>query len=236
MPAKGEKSPSQRSKKGSGGSHRPNSPSQSKKKKEGGSPTGSTGSSPTAKAAALLAEALDRSSINATASYDGKTSAYDGKTAASIFDEAFDAAKLGDFEATLRVLADVSKQDALLQALLQAQADTPEGHTLLHQAASHGHVQGVRDLLRRGADAARLNLEGQSSLDVAQEKGHDEVTRMLHVWTDAWSGWDAEEPWVTLPPRYLLRGGRDPGVVNTHSTPNTVKSEKIMRCATLLGK
>ena len=181
--------------------------SQSKKKKEGGSPTGSTGSSPTAKAAALLAEALDRSSINATASYDGKTSAYDGKTAASIFDEAFDAAKLGDFEATLRVLADVSKQDALLQALLQAQADTPEGHTLLHQAASHGHVQGVRDLLRRGADAARLNLEGQSSLDVAQEKGHDEVTRMLHVWTDAWSGWDAEEPWVTLPPRYLLRGG-----------------------------
>ena len=79
-------------------------------------------------------------------------------------------------------------------------------------------------------------LVGQSSLDVAQEKGHDEVTRMLHVWTDAWSGWDAEEPWVTLPPRYLLRGGRDPGVVNTHSTPNTVKSEKIMRCATLLGK
>ena len=115
--------------------------SQSKKKKVGGSPTGSTGSSPTAKAAALLAEALDRSSINATASYDGKTSAYDGKTAASIFDEAFDAAKLGDFEATLRVLADVSKQDALLQALLQAQADTPEGHTLLHQAASHGHSQ-----------------------------------------------------------------------------------------------
>jgi len=181
-------SPSQRSKKG-GTSHRPNSSPAKKAKKKSPPSSPNPGTSPTQEAAALLAEAFARTSVD----LPSESSLYDGKTATNIFDEAFDAAKLGDFDAALKVLRGVASKDALLQALLQAQSDTPEGHTILHQAAWHGHVDGVRELLRLGADAARPNLEGHSSLVVAQERGHESVAKMLYAWMEAWSGWDAEE-------------------------------------------
>ena len=145
---------------------------------------------PTEEAASLLAEAFARASVEPAQASAGLP---DGVTASSIFDEAYGAAKAGDFEAMLHVLERIMEHEALLQALLQAQSDDPSGHTMLHQAASHGSVSGVQELLRLGADATRMNAVRQSSMDVAHANGHMEAAQMLRTWTDAWSGWDAEE-------------------------------------------
>ena len=148
----------------------PKSASPSKKKK-GGTPRKPRKpkvpkDAPTAEAEALLAEAL-----RGTAPAPAQAALLsDGETAAGLFDDAFDAAQRGDLDATLAVLQRVRSRGlaALLQALLQAQTDTSaSGYTLLHQAAWHGDARGVRELLRLGADASRLNMLGESSLDVA---------------------------------------------------------------------
>lgn len=142
-----------------------------------------------AEAAELLAEALARSTVRNPAAQR----AHDGARASDLFDEAYEAARLADFETVLRVLKSVAHAEALLQALLLAQSDGEHGYTILHQAAWHGSERGVRELLRLGADAARLNAVGESSVDVAQAQGHATATEMLRAWSEAWAGWDAEE-------------------------------------------
>lgn len=115
-----------------------------KKKKKVPRPGG-----PSAEAAALLAEALARTTVAPAAA-----SMPSAVTAANLFDTAYDAARQNDFDNTLKVLEDIRGSDALLQALLggllQAQSDGSEGFTILHQAAWHGDARAVRELLRLG--------------------------------------------------------------------------------------
>ena len=125
--------------------------------------------------------------------------AHNGATASKLFDEAYEAACAGDFALSLSVLTGIVNGQnaaiagALLQALLQAQSDSPEGHTILHQAAWHGDCEAIRSLMRVGADAGLPNGLGETALDVARQRGHEEAAALLRVWVDAWGGWGVEE-------------------------------------------
>ena len=120
--------------------------------------------------------------------------------ASRLFDEAYAAAKAGDFKKSISCIDGVNGKgqhpevaSALLQALLQAMSDDTEGHTILHQAAWHGSIEGVTELLRRGGDADLPNAVGESALDVAIARGHEEAAEQLRRWSDAWAGWGVEE-------------------------------------------
>ena len=125
-----------------------------------------------------LAETMARTTVSAP---------LDGKQAARLFDEAYEAANANEFD-KLNTLMDelptVTNPEiagALLQALLQAQSDATEGHTMLHQAAWHGNEPGVTALLRRGADADLPNAIGESALDVAIARGHEGAAALLRA-------------------------------------------------------
>ena len=122
-------------------------------------------------------------------------STHNGATASKLFDEAYAAADAGDFETALKVLKDIADdgQNPLLQALLQAQSDTDQGHTFLHRAAYHGDCNAIRALMGLGADASLLNNVSESALDVAIACGHEAATALLRVWVDAWAGWGVED-------------------------------------------
>ncbi len=49
----------------------------------------------------------------------------------------------------------------------------------LRIAAAAGHIELVRLLLQRGADDRPRNRQGQSALDLARSKGHNEIVRWL---------------------------------------------------------
>ena len=51
----------------------------------------------------------------------------------------------------------------------------------LRIAAAAGHIEVVRLLLQRGADARPRNLQGQSALDLARSKEHQEIVRLLEA-------------------------------------------------------
>ena len=54
------------------------------------------------------------------------------------------------------------------------------GRTLLHIAASNGHLQTVRSLVADlGADVCAKNSDGMSALSLAASKGHNAVVRAL---------------------------------------------------------
>jgi ankyrin repeat protein len=58
---------------------------------------------------------------------------------------------------------------------------SPSGHTPLHEAAFNGDVVLVRLLLESGADRRLRTGEGQTALEIANLKGHDEVARLLRA-------------------------------------------------------
>lgn len=53
------------------------------------------------------------------------------------------------------------------------------GFTPLHEAAQRGHVEMVALLLAHGADVEVRTDDDKSALDLAREKGRDEVVRLL---------------------------------------------------------
>ena len=56
----------------------------------------------------------------------------------------------------------------------------PNGNTPLHVAVFNGYTEGVRILLQQpGLDIARQNLEGKTALDLAREKGVEEIIKLL---------------------------------------------------------
>jgi ankyrin repeat protein len=64
---------------------------------------------------------------------------------------------------------------------LDEDGDEPYGleATALYRACRHGHVECVELLLERGADPRAKNSEGTSCLDIARQRGHKDVVRLL---------------------------------------------------------
>jgi hypothetical protein len=54
------------------------------------------------------------------------------------------------------------------------------GYTPLMLAARNGRKEVVRALLAKGADLRPRNLVGQTALEIAEERGHKEVTALLN--------------------------------------------------------
>lgn len=55
------------------------------------------------------------------------------------------------------------------------------GGTPLHTAAFTGDARSARMLLERGADPTKKTDDGKTAIDVARERGHDDVARMLET-------------------------------------------------------
>lgn len=52
---------------------------------------------------------------------------------------------------------------------------------MLHHAVERGRLEVIQYLLKRGADIIRADNKGQTALDIAREKGHEEITMLLKV-------------------------------------------------------
>ncbi|KAL6614239.1 hypothetical protein ACP70R_036509 [Stipagrostis hirtigluma subsp. patula] len=57
-----------------------------------------------------------------------------------------------------------------------------EGRTALHAAAAAGEAEAVAALVDMGADTAAADARGRTPLDVAREKGYQEVVDVLERW------------------------------------------------------
>ena len=68
--------------------------------------------------------------------------------------------------------------------ILQASGDPDQtdfsGNTPLHVAASLGNAQLINLLVSGGADCTVKNLEGETPLDLAKLRGHDEVVCIIY--------------------------------------------------------
>jgi uncharacterized protein len=56
---------------------------------------------------------------------------------------------------------------------------SPRGHTPLHEAAHNGDIALIRLLLESGADPSLPTGDGQTALDLAGQRGRDDVVRLL---------------------------------------------------------
>ncbi len=83
----------------------------------------------------------------------------------------FDAAKAGAVERIREILAASPK--------LVSVKDTAFGATPLHWAALRGQVEAARVLLDQGADAAAVNNDGETPLDVARRAKRASVEKLL---------------------------------------------------------
>ena len=88
-----------------------------------------------------------------------------------------------DFGLTERVLAIVAEDPAALNRPFSSYPIYPlyaEGwYTPLASAVIQGHVEIVRALLARGADASLRTPDGRSLFELAREKGHPEIASLL---------------------------------------------------------
>jgi ankyrin repeat protein len=80
-------------------------------------------------------------------------------------------------------LLEHAADDALRERLADLDPDMPFPHhkpgVLLRLAAWFGRTEAVRQLLARGADPKLAASDGKTALDVARERGHDEVAALL---------------------------------------------------------
>ncbi len=74
-------------------------------------------------------------------------------------------------------------ESPIIQFLLEHGADptiaAPNGKTALHLAAMKGRLGHVKALLSAGADRSVVDREGETPADLAQERGHEEIVRLL---------------------------------------------------------
>ena len=145
-------------------------------------------------AAARLKRSQQRAPDAAVAAAQTDAPPFDAK---GVFDGAYDACISGDFEKASVLLGGVLEQDGLQtfesRALPGMLMLGREGVTMLHLAAQAGSVTGVVSLLRLGASASQKDKAGQSSIDVAQAAGHEDLSALLQAHSDAWLGWGITE-------------------------------------------
>jgi len=69
--------------------------------------------------------------------------------------------------------------DLLLEAGAEADVVTPSGHTPLMLAAWFGCPEAAKTLLAHGADKLLIDSQGRTAEDIANERGHPDVARLL---------------------------------------------------------
>lgn len=73
---------------------------------------------------------------------------------------------------------------ALLKNSVSVNASNSKEKTALMYAAEYGNVELVQQLLSNGAQADKRDYQGNSARSLAQDKGHDDVLRLLGVETN----------------------------------------------------
>ena len=58
--------------------------------------------------------------------------------------------------------------------------DKSDGYTLLIQAVEYGNINIVEYLLDKGADIIKTDIEGKTAIDIAKEKGFEEILELLN--------------------------------------------------------
>lgn len=76
---------------------------------------------------------------------------------------------------------DIEVVRALLDAGADVNARSAQGGTALHTAAFVGDVAVMRLLLERAADITLSNGSGKTPADIARERGHSELSRLLQA-------------------------------------------------------
>jgi hypothetical protein len=84
------------------------------------------------------------------------------------------------------VCAELDARPSMINAT--AKGGIFDSRTLIMVAAAKGHTELVRELLRRGADAAAKSNEGDTAASLASKKGHEAVAELL---TSGGGGGDA---------------------------------------------
>ncbi|KAF2798939.1 ankyrin, partial [Melanomma pulvis-pyrius CBS 109.77] len=80
------------------------------------------------------------------------------------------AAKRGNQEVVMTLVKEGAKVDMTLDK---------EDQTTLHIAAAQGHTEVVRVLIKNGADISTEDTRGRAPIEIAQEKGYDQVVNIL---------------------------------------------------------
>lgn len=90
-------------------------------------------------------------------------------------EELYEVAKSGEWD---RVLSSMSR-DPAVAAACSRYAKPTSGWTFLHQAAYFGHELAVRALVGLGAALDARSQEGASPIDVAEQRGHRDLARIM---------------------------------------------------------
>lgn len=93
----------------------------------------------------------------------------------SLIKQTYEQAKSGNWD---RVLSEW-REILLLARRCSRYQKHSSGWTFLHQAAYFGHEIACRELIRWGAPVGKLSREGQTAVDVSQEKGHAALAAFL---------------------------------------------------------
>ena len=56
-----------------------------------------------------------------------------------------------------------------------------DGNSALHLAASLCKTECIKLLVRAGANASQVNIHGQTALDIAMAKGHNETIDLVSI-------------------------------------------------------
>lgn len=59
------------------------------------------------------------------------------------------------------------------------QEKNPKGYSPLMIASGSGNIEAVKHLLNAGADKSTKNIEGKTAVDIAKDRGHQEVVALL---------------------------------------------------------
>ncbi|MFJ3336857.1 hypothetical protein [Streptomyces sp. NPDC086766] len=96
-------------------------------------------------------------------------------------DELADAARVGNWTRVLSIVTRAAKSQGLNRGWINAvRLDGHRQYAPLHQAAWHGaSIDTVEALLSCGAWRTLRNRDGKRPLDIAQERGHYHLTRIL---------------------------------------------------------
>lgn len=116
----------------------------------------------------------------------------------------YSLAKRGDWAAVLSAFQAQPRIASTCSRFRKASS----GWTFLHQAAYSGHEAAVRTLIRWGASLSLQSKEGQTSADVADKRGHHELSQLMKAAALSAGGlWEASPNRELLPSSSAWREG-----------------------------